>query len=62
MATVRDQIIDALVTDMADDDLMWRPVGLDAERRARSYVAADIAAERSTVASIDELPGSITGS
>ena len=60
MATVRAQIIDALITDMADDDLTWRPVGVDAERRARSYVAGDIAADRSTIASIDEFPGSIT--
>jgi hypothetical protein len=57
VATVRDQIIEALITDMADDDLTWRPVEVDAERRARSYVAADLAADRSTIASIDEFPG-----
>lgn len=56
MATVRDQTIDALITDMAHDDLKWRPVDVDAERRARSYVAADIAASRSTIASINEFP------
>lgn len=58
VANVRDQIIDALITDMAHDDLTWRPVDVDAERRARSYAAADIAANRSTIASIDEFPGS----
>lgn len=58
VATVRDQIIDALITDMANDDLTWRPVDVDAERRASRYVATDIAADRSTIASIDEFPGS----
>lgn len=62
VATVRDQIIDALITDMANDDLTWRPVDADAERRARSYAAADIAANRSTIASIDEFPGSTSES
>lgn len=62
VATVRDQIIDALITDMANDDLTWRPVDADAERRARSYAAVDIAANRSTIASIDEFPGSTSES
>jgi hypothetical protein len=60
VASVRDQIIDALIADMAADDLTWRPVGADSERRARSYVADDITADRSTFTSIDEFPGSIT--
>jgi hypothetical protein len=55
MAELHPGIREALLEDLAHDDMKWRPVDAEAESRIRAYVAADVAAGESTLSSLADL-------